>query len=127
MGLQNVEMVLLGYNTPLHNAPSPDHDEHSWFHNQLSMQAGAYQNGTWVVGVAKGARRRACRRSPTVWSWRPPARWWRGRKAQATNSSSIAAIRRRPELKRTTFNFAIHRQPDQYRMIVERKGAMDPS
>ena len=26
MGLQNVEMVLLGYNTPLHNAPSPDHD-----------------------------------------------------------------------------------------------------
>jgi hypothetical protein len=29
--------------------------------------------------------------------------------------------------KRTTFNFAIHRQPDQYRMIVERKGAMDPS
>jgi predicted amidohydrolase len=28
--------------------------------------------------------------------------------------------------KRTTFNFAIHRQPDQYRMIVERKGAMDP-
>src|SRR6188474_2648173 len=54
MGLQNVEMVMLGYNTPLHNAPSPDHDEHSWFHNQLSMQAGAYQNGTWVVGVAKG-------------------------------------------------------------------------
>ena len=54
MGLQGVEMVLLGYNTPLHNAPSPDHDEHSWFHNQLSMQAGAYQNGTWVVGVAKG-------------------------------------------------------------------------
>ncbi len=29
--------------------------------------------------------------------------------------------------KRTTFNFAVHRQPDQYHMIVERKGAMDPS
>jgi N-carbamoyl-D-amino-acid hydrolase len=29
--------------------------------------------------------------------------------------------------KRPTFNFAIHRQPDQYRMIVERKGAGDPS
>ena len=59
MGLQNVEMVLLGYNTPLHNAPAPDHDEHSWFHNQLSMQAGAYQNGTWVVGVAKGGNEAA--------------------------------------------------------------------
>ena len=27
--------------------------------------------------------------------------------------------------KTTTFNFAVHRQPDQYRMIVERKGAID--
>ena len=26
--------------------------------------------------------------------------------------------------KTTTFNFAKHRQPDQYRMIVERKGAI---
>jgi predicted amidohydrolase len=29
--------------------------------------------------------------------------------------------------KRTTFNFAVHRQPDQYRLIVERKGAVDPT
>ena len=29
--------------------------------------------------------------------------------------------------KTTTFNFAVHRQPDQYRMIVERKGAIDPA
>ncbi len=28
--------------------------------------------------------------------------------------------------KTTTFNFAVHRQPDQYRMIVDRKGAQDP-
>ncbi|MBP6483936.1 MAG: N-carbamoyl-D-amino-acid hydrolase, partial [Rhodoferax sp.] len=53
MGLQGVEMVLIGYNTPVHNAPAPHHDDLSLFHNQLSMQAGAYQNGTWVVGVAK--------------------------------------------------------------------------
>ena len=26
------------------------------FHNALSMQAGAYQNSTWVVGVAKAGR-----------------------------------------------------------------------
>ncbi|HEY8905011.1 MAG TPA: nitrilase-related carbon-nitrogen hydrolase, partial [Rhodoferax sp.] len=53
MGLQGVEMVLIGYNTPVHNAPAPQHDDLSLFHNQLSMQAGAYQNGTWVAGVAK--------------------------------------------------------------------------
>ena len=29
--------------------------------------------------------------------------------------------------KKTIFNFEIHRQPDQYRLIVERTGAQDPS
>ncbi len=54
MGLQGVEMVLLGYNTPVHNPPTPEHDALGWHHNTLVMQSGAYQNATWVVGVAKG-------------------------------------------------------------------------
>ena len=29
--------------------------------------------------------------------------------------------------KQTTFNFARHRQPEQYRLIVERTGAEDPA
>ena len=33
MGLQGVEMVLLGYNTPVHNPPAPEHDDLSHFHN----------------------------------------------------------------------------------------------
>ncbi|HEY0202043.1 MAG TPA: N-carbamoyl-D-amino-acid hydrolase, partial [Burkholderiaceae bacterium] len=53
MGLQGAELILIGYNTPVHNAPAPQHDDLSLFHNQLSLQAGAYQNGAWVVGVAK--------------------------------------------------------------------------
>jgi len=28
--------------------------------------------------------------------------------------------------KRSVFNFAMHRQPDQYRLICERKGAVPP-
>src|SRR5215472_832529 len=60
MGLQGVEMVLLGYNTPVHNPPAPEHDALSLFHNHLSMQAGAYQNGTWVVGVAKCGVEEGC-------------------------------------------------------------------
>jgi predicted amidohydrolase len=54
MGLQGVELILCGYNTPLHYAPDPSQDVLQGFHNALVMQAGAYQNGTWVVGVAKG-------------------------------------------------------------------------
>jgi N-carbamoyl-D-amino-acid hydrolase len=54
MGLQGVELILCGYNTPLHYAPDPSQDPLQGFHNKLVMQAGAYQNGTFVVGVAKG-------------------------------------------------------------------------
>ena len=54
MALQNAEMILIGYNTPIHYAPDPSQNPLQSFHNQLVMQAGAYQNGTWVVGVAKG-------------------------------------------------------------------------
>lgn len=54
MGLQGVEMILCGYNTPIHYVPDPSQDRLQGFHNALVMQAGAYQNGTFVVGVAKG-------------------------------------------------------------------------
>jgi hypothetical protein len=53
MGLQGVELILCGYNTPIHYVPDPSQDILQGFHNALVMQAGAYQNGTWVVGVAK--------------------------------------------------------------------------
>lgn len=53
LGLQGVELVLLGYNTPMQIPEYPELDPLVGFHNQLSMQAGAYQNGTWVLGAAK--------------------------------------------------------------------------
>jgi predicted amidohydrolase len=53
MGLQGVEMILCGYNTPIHYAPDPSQDILQGFHNALVMQSGAYQNGTWVVAAAK--------------------------------------------------------------------------
>jgi hypothetical protein len=54
LGLAGVELLLIGYNTPIHYAPDPGQDRLAAFHNNLVMAAGAYQNGTWVVGVAKG-------------------------------------------------------------------------
>ena len=64
MGLQGVEVVMIGYNTPIHYAPDPGQNALQGFHNHLCMQAGAYQNGTWVVGVAKGGT--SCTR-PAAW------------------------------------------------------------
>lgn len=54
MGLQGVEMIVLGYNTPSVNSQkAAEGPERRLFHNRLSVQAGAYQNSTFVVAVAK--------------------------------------------------------------------------
>ena len=48
MGLQGVEMIMLGYNSPVGLGDTYDLDSLELFHNHLVMQSGAYQNGTWV-------------------------------------------------------------------------------
>jgi N-carbamoyl-D-amino-acid hydrolase len=54
MGLQGAELVMIGYNSAAHD---PNGGEESYdlrvFHSNLAAQAGAYQNSTWVVSVAK--------------------------------------------------------------------------
>src|SRR5262252_1688477 len=55
MGLQGVELIVLGYNTPSANSQKAEEGpEKRMFHHRLMVQAGAYQNSTWVVAVAKG-------------------------------------------------------------------------
>jgi predicted amidohydrolase len=127
MGLQDVEMVLLGYNTPRHNPPAPDHDHLSEFHNQLSMQAGAYANAAWVVGVAKCGVEEGCEMIGGSAIIAPTGQI----AAQAlTQDDELVVARCDLDLglsyKRSTFNFALHRQPEQYRLIAERKGAVPP-
>ncbi|MGU3494311.1 N-carbamoyl-D-amino-acid hydrolase [Xanthobacteraceae bacterium A53D] len=127
MGLQGVEMVLLGYNTPRHNPPAPEHDRLSEFHNQLSMQAGAYQNGTWVIGTAKCGVEEGCEMIGASSIVAPTGQIV----AQALTQDDELVVARcdlnmcRP-YKETIFNFAKHRQPAEYRMIVERTGAIAP-
>lgn len=54
MGLQGVELITIGYNTPSVNSQmSAEGVEKRLFHSDLSLQAGAYQNATYVVGIAK--------------------------------------------------------------------------
>ncbi|PAS93230.1 MAG: N-carbamoyl-D-amino-acid hydrolase [Candidatus Dactylopiibacterium carminicum] len=123
MGLQGVELVMIGYNTPVHNAPAPQHDDLSLFHNQLSMQAGAYQNGTWVVGVAKAGLEEgvdsiggSCIIAPSG----------EVRACCITKDDEVVVARCDLDFcaiyKQTTFNFDRHRGPEAYDMIVRRKG-----
>lgn len=123
MALQGAEMIFVGYNTPVHNAPAPQHDDLSLFHNQLSLQAGAYQNGCWVAGVAKGGLEEgvdsiggSCLVAP---SGEVVARC-------ITKEDEVAIARCDLDFcdiyKKTTFNFDLHRHPEAYSLIVERKG-----
>lgn len=127
MGLQGVEMVLLGYNTPMHNPPAPEHDALSNFHSQLSMQAGAYQNGTWVVGVAKAGVEEGVMQIGQSQIIAPSGETVA---MCATLGDELAVARCDLDLTRsyksTMFNFALHRQPQAYGLIVERKGAVLP-
>lgn len=123
MGLQGVEMVLIGYNTPVHNPPAPEHDDLSLFHNQLVMQAGAYQNGTWVVGVAKAGIEEGVDQIGGSCIVAPSGEIVA---SCTTKGDEIAVTSCDLDLcnsyKRTTFNFDVHRQPHAYDLIVERKG-----
>ncbi len=60
LGLQGVELVALGYNTPRHIPSLPESDHLAEWHNTLCLQAGAYHNATWVVGVAKAGLEENC-------------------------------------------------------------------
>jgi predicted amidohydrolase len=54
LGLQGVEMVFIGFNTPsVSQHPGKEAADKRMFHHRLSVQAGAYQNASWVVAVAK--------------------------------------------------------------------------
>jgi predicted amidohydrolase len=128
LGLQAVEMILIGYNTPVHNPPAPEHDALSHFHNELVMQSGAYQNGTWVVGVAKAGNEEGVEQIGNSIIVAPSGEIVG---ACTTTGDELAVARCDLDLcnsyKNTTFNFSRHREPEQYRMIVERKGAVPPA
>lgn len=127
MGLQGVELVILGYNTPVHNPPTPEHDNLSLFHNNLVMQSGAYQNGTWVVGVAKCGCEEGVDMIGGSVIIAPSGEIVA---ACSTQEDELAVARCDLDLclsyKNAVFNFAVHRQPEAYRLIVERKGAEPP-
>lgn len=125
LALQGVELMMLGYNTPMHYPPVPEHDHLQSFHNHLCMQAGAYQNGMWVVGTAKAGREegwellgQSCIIAPTGEIV-----------AMATTQVDELVIHdcdldRTREIKENIFNFAVHRRPETYSLITDRKGAV---
>lgn len=120
MGLQGVEMVLIGYNTPLNYAPDPSQNPLQAFHNHLVMQAGAYQNGTWVVGVAKGGIEEGVESLAQTAIIAPSGQIV----AQATTIGDELVTARCDldmcdHYKKTLFDFDRYRRPDMYQIIAD--------
>lgn len=119
MGLQGAELILLGYNTPTHNPAEPQTDALVSFHNRLAMQAGAYQNGTWVVGVAKAGVEagvaqlgESCVIAP---SGEVIAQAGTDGDEVVVASCDLDACR---AYKESIFNFAANRRPEHYSLIT---------
>jgi N-carbamoyl-D-amino-acid hydrolase len=128
MGLQGVEMILLGYNTPSVNSQkSTEGPEKRLFHNRLSVQAGAYQNSTWVVAVAKAGSEDGHHMIAGSLIVNP-------------NGEIVAEARTEDDEllihpcdlddtvfgKKTIFDFARHRRIEHYGLITSRAGAVPP-
>lgn len=127
MGLQGVELILIGYNTPIFYAPDPQQNALTAFHNHLVMQAGAYQNGAWVVGVAKGGIEEEVDNLAHTVVIAPSGQIV----AQCiTTGDELAVARIDLDFCRfyqhTVFDFAKYRVPEAYQLITERRGAIPP-
>ena len=119
MGLQGAELILIGYNTPLDYAPDPSQNPLQAFHNHLVMQAGAYQNGTWVVGVAKGGIEEGVESLAQTAIIAPSGQIV----AQATTIGDELVVARCDldmcdRYKKTLFDFDRYRRPEMYGLIT---------
>jgi predicted amidohydrolase len=127
MGLQGVELIALGFNTPSHNIYHPEPPHLRMFHHRLSVQAGAYQNGAWVVATAKAGAEDgfhmfggSCIVAPTGEIM-----------AQAlSEEDEVIAFDCDLDLcqhyKTSTFDFARHRRIEHYGRITGQTGAEPP-
>ncbi|WP_323772232.1 N-carbamoyl-D-amino-acid hydrolase [Antarctobacter sp.] len=123
LGLGGAEMVMLGYNTPLHYPPAPEHDHLQYFHNDLSLQAGAYQNGMWVVAAAKAGREEGCDLIGGSCIVAPTGEIL-ARAATVADEVITARVDldRCAEIRRNVFDFALHRQPGDYGLLTRTGG-----
>jgi N-carbamoyl-D-amino-acid hydrolase len=127
MGLQGVELILCGYNTPIHYAPDPSQDILQGFHNALVMQAGAYQNGTWVVGAAKGGVEEGVASLAQSSIIAPSGQIV----AQAVSTDDELVVARCDldwcrRYKGTLFDFDRYRVIEHYGLITSQRGVIEP-
>ena len=129
LGLQSVELVMLGYNTPSLNQDARGFEAPHLrvFHSHLVIQSGAYQNSTYAVATAKAGVEDGCELFGHSIIVNPQGEIL----AQATSWGDELITADcdldRCTLGRTTiFAFDRHRRPEAYGRITAQVGAVAP-
>lgn len=127
LSLQGAELILIGYNTPIHYPPDSAQDRLAGFHNNLVMASGAYQNGVWVVGVAKGGVEggvHSLAESQII----APSGEVVARATTEEDEVIVAAcdLDRCAAYRDTLFDFDRYRLPERYGLITSQRGVVPP-
>ena len=128
LALQGAELIVLGYNTPLNNPDYPQMDSLVPFQNRLCLQSGAYQNGSWVVGVAKGGEEEGVAQLGETAIIAPSGEVM----VQAEGDGDELIVHAcdldetRP-YKEGVFHFGRNRQIQHYGLITERRASQPPA
>ncbi|XAH22480.1 N-carbamoyl-D-amino-acid hydrolase [Xylophilus sp. GW821-FHT01B05] len=129
LGLQQVELVMLGYNTPSLNMENRGFEAHHLrvFHSELSVQAGCYQNACFAVAVAKAGTEDGHELQGHSVIVNPQGEVmarttrWDDELAVADCKLDMCQLGRS-----TIFNFAAHRRVEAYGRITEQTGSVAP-
>lgn len=127
MALQSAEVVVLGYNTPSENIHWNEPVHLRTTTHLISLQAAAYQNGMWVAASAKCGKEDGFHMIGSSVIVAPT-----GEIVARAVSEEDEVITANVDLslgemfREHVFNFAKHRRPEHYKLIVERTGAGEP-
>lgn len=127
MALQSAEVVVLGYNTPSLNIHWPEPVHLRMHHHLVTLQASAYQNCVWAAAAAKCGSEDGHHMIGGSVIVAPTGEIV----AQAsTEGDEVIMVNADLSLgdtfRKHVFDFARHRRPEHYALIVDRIGPGEP-
>ncbi|TSD57050.1 N-carbamoyl-D-amino-acid hydrolase [Variovorax sp. KBS0712] len=127
MALQSAEVVVLGYNTPSQNIHWNEPAHLRTTTHLVSLQANAYQNGMWVAAAGKCGSEDGHHMIGSSVIVAPTGEIVA---RSLTEEDEVICVNADLSIgeyfRQHVFNFAKHRRPEHYKLIVERTGAGEP-
>jgi predicted amidohydrolase len=122
--LQGAELITLGFNTPTENLHYPEPPALRVHHHLIMAQAMAFMNACWLVETAKCGFEDGYRMFGHSVIVAPTGEIVAKTVSEGDELISFDAdLDLAQDLKRTMFNYAAHRRPEHYRILIERVGA----